>query len=188
MEACIFCDFSDLKVGKRQTKGTSWFKVNDPQLLVSHECRLQYLFVGRRFGVTLAALNSGTVWRSQFFVKALGRALAAKKCPDHRRAFKKVSNRRFRRRKQFWFPSYSLSESVSMTPRHVCKTFRANIRRSDCVGPHFTSKVDPILKLSNYNASTQIKHVFRTKVQMFTPFFRDKTLKNYTCSESLSTR
>ena len=41
---------------------------------------------------------------------------------------------------------------------------RANIK------PYLTPKVDYILKLSNYYVTTQITHVFRTKVQMFTPF------------------
>ena len=64
-----------------------------------------------------------------------------------------------------------------MTPKHVCKKIRGRIRRSDCVGPftksYLTSKVDTILKLSNYKATTKITHVFRTKVQMSTPFFGD---------------
>ena len=39
-----------------------------------------------------------------------------------------------------------------------------------------TAKVDSILKLRNYYVTTQITHVFRTTVQVFTPLFGDKTL------------
>ena len=40
-----------------------------------------------------------------------------------------------------------------------------------------TAKVDSILKLRNYYVTTQITHVFRTTVQVFTPLFGDKTLQ-----------
>ena len=81
-------------------------------------------------------------------------------------------------RKLYFFSFFVLNGPVPGTPRHAYKTFRAKkMRRSDCVGQisrHKSSpKVDPTLKLSNYKATTQISHVFRTRSQMLTPFFRD---------------
>ena len=72
---------------------------------------------------------------ASFFVKDLGLALAPKMCPDQSQAFKEVNNSRAftvgRRKKRTFF----LDEPVPGAPRYVCKTFRANIRGSDCVGP-----------------------------------------------------
>ena len=73
---------------------------------------------------------------ASFLDEVSGLALAAKTYPDQPRAFQKANNT----------PSgvsvgrsivfvYFLIEPVSGTPGHVCKTFRANIRRTDCVGP-----------------------------------------------------
>ena len=55
---------------------------------------------------------------------------------------------------------------------------RANIK------PYLTPKVDYILKLSNYYVTTQITHVFRTKVQMLTPFLEIDPAIWHTCSMS----
>ena len=51
----------------------------------------------------------------------------------------------------------------------------ANIR--SCLTP----TVDSRLKLNSYEATTQITHVFCTKVQKSTPFLRDKALKFRAC-------
>ena len=48
---------------------------------------------------------------------------------------------------------------------------RANIKSN------LTPKVDSVLKLSNYYVTTQITHVFRTKVQVFTPCSGDRPRK-----------
>ena len=96
--------------------------------------------------------------------------------------------RRFLRSFYFIFMSFFfLNDPIAGTPpsRHVCQKFHANIPRPDCVGP--TPKVDPMLKLSNYKASTQITHIFRTKVQMSTPFFLNRSWF-HTCSMSLPSR
>ena len=58
-------------------------------------------------------------------------------------------------------------------PRHVCKKFQANIRRSEYVRPtwsYISAKVDSILKLSNYCVTTQISPL-RSKCS--TTFWRD---------------
>ena len=61
---------------------------------------------------------------------------------------------------------FCLNEPVPGAPRHVGKTFRANIRRSDCARPISSNilrpKVDAILKLSDCKATTQITRVSRT--------------------------
>ena len=44
-----------------------------------------------------------------------------------------------------------------------------------------TPKVDSRLKPSNYVATPSYLHVYRTKVQMYTPLLRDKTLILCTC-------
>ena len=47
--------------------------------------------------------------------------------------------------------------------------------RRDNIKSYLTPKVDPVPKQSNYKTNTQMTHVFRTEVQMFTPLFRDRS-------------
>ena len=61
---------------------------------------------------------------ASFFVKDLGLVLAPKICPDQSQAFKEVNN----------IKAFTV-EPLPGAPRHVCTKFRANIRRTDCVGP-----------------------------------------------------
>ena len=87
-------------------------------------------------------------------------------------------------------PHSFLNEATAGTPRHVCRKFHVNIRRSDCVGSisnHVQRpKSIPCWKLSRC-VTTQSTRVFRTIVRKFTPFLGDKTLKfgtTDTCSVS----
>ena len=82
--------------------------------------------------------------------------------------------------------SYSIpipNEPLPGAPRHFfCTKFRANIRRTDCVGPIYShiwrpkSNLDWNLPGSSYVAKPSYLHAHRTKVLMYTPFLRDKTL------------
>ena len=80
-------------------------------------------------------MASGRGWHSQLFVKDLGLALAQKMCPDQSQAFKVVYNSQAftvgRKRNDLFF----LDEPLPGAPRHVCTKVRANIRRTECVGP-----------------------------------------------------
>ena len=83
-------------------------------------------------------------------------ALAPKMCPDQSQAFKEVSSSQaFTSKKSepnFFFPD----EPFPGAPRHVCTKFRANIRKTDCVGQIIKSNLTPeikyTLKPSNYDA------------------------------------
>ena len=75
---------------------------------------------------------------ASFLVAVLGLALVAKMCPDqsqvptnHRPSKRSITVRCFLRKEHALF-FLLLNQPVPGTPRHVCKTFRANIRRSDC--------------------------------------------------------
>ena len=68
--------------------------------------------------------------------------------------------RRFRRKNSVFFSFFFLDESIAGTPRHVCKTFHANVRSLDCVRranvkSYLRPKADLMLKLSSYKATTQ---------------------------------
>ena len=113
---------------------------------------------------------------------AVGLVLRAKMCQHRPQIFKKFNNAQA-------FPyendSFSLSsffflnEPIAGTPRHVCKSFEQKcedltaMRRAS--NSYLTPKVDSILELSNYYVTAQITHVFRTNVQMFVPFFGDRS-------------
>ena len=85
-------------------------------------------------------------------------ALAPKMCPDKSQAFKEVSSSQAvtvgskKSEPIFFF----LDEPFPGAPRHVCTKFRANIRRTDCVGQNnesnLTPKIESTLKPSNYDA------------------------------------
>ena len=49
---------------------------------------------------------------------------------------------------------FFLGEPLPGAPSHVCTKFRANIRRTDCVGPilNHTREIEHALKPSNYDA------------------------------------
>ena len=103
-------------------------------------------------------------------------------CPGQPRAFKR-SNTGVSVGITFFF----LNEPVSMTPRHVCKKLPAKTPRCDCVWPIFiksyvTSKVDPILKLCNYKATTQITHVSAQTHKCSCRFLHIDPEKLQTCS------
>ena len=70
---------------------------------------------------------------ASLFVKGLGLAQAPKMCPDQSQAFKEVNNSQEgkTKKKNFFFRD----EPLPGAPRHVRTKFRANIRRTDCVGP-----------------------------------------------------
>ena len=85
--------------------------------------------------------------------------------------------RRFRRKKTHVYFSFLYFSEFQVLPRHARKKFNGG--RSDCVGLniklYLTSKVDPMLRLSNYKATLRkITHV-RTKLQMSTPFSGDRS-------------
>ena len=71
--------------------------------------------------------------KASFFVKDLGLVLAPKMCPDQSQAFKEVKNSQAftvgRKKNTPFF------EPLPGAPRHVCTKFRANVPRTDCVGP-----------------------------------------------------
>ena len=75
-------------------------------------------------------------------------------CPNQSRAFKEVSNS----------PAFTvgkinkidMDEPLPGAPRHVCTKFRANIRRTDCVGP--------ILK-SNLTLNTEYRTRYTLRVK-----------------------
>ena len=79
-----------------------------------------------------------------FFAKDLGLALAPKMCPDQSQAFKDVNN------------SQAFTLSRCSLARHVCKTFSADIRRTDCVRQKheviFSAQIESALKQSNYDS------------------------------------
>ena len=82
-------------------------------------------------------MNGGRGRHSQFFVVDLGLALVAKTFPHRPQAFEMVNNGQqwsgVSIRKDICFHFIFLNEPIAGTPRHVCKKFHANIRRSDCV-------------------------------------------------------
>ena len=98
----------------------------------------------------------------------------AKTCPHRPQVFKKLNKDQAFPQAFFFqvFSRYSKARMQSFSGKcskiWLCK---AHVRS------YLTPKVDPILKLSNYKATTPITHVFWTKVQMLTPFLGDKTLK-----------
>ena len=95
----------------------------------------------------------------------------AKTCPHRPQAFNEANKGQEFPQENNFLPPFFLNKPIASTPRHVCKTFDVNIwLRKANIKSYFTPKVDSILKLSNYYVTTQITHVFRTKVQMFTPF------------------
>ena len=73
---------------------------------------------------------------ARILLKGLGLALGAKMCPDQSQAFKEVNNSQaFTAGRKKNDPLFFLDEPLPGAPRHVCTKFRANIRRTDCVGP-----------------------------------------------------
>ena len=75
-------------------------------------------------------MEEGDIYSS--FIKGLGLALAPKRCPDQSQAFKEVNNSQEEEKQMTHFV---LAEPLPGAPRHVCAKFRANARRTDCVGP-----------------------------------------------------
>ena len=76
-----------------------------------------------------------TLYVQNIYVKDLGLALVPKQiCPGQSQAFKEVNNSQaFSVRKKM--AHVYLDKPLAGAPRHVCKTFRDNVRRTDCVGP-----------------------------------------------------
>ena len=70
-----------------------------------------------------------------FFVKDLGLALAPKVCPGQSQALKKVNNSQAFTVGRKTSDPFFLDEPLPGASRHVCAKFRANIRRTGCVGP-----------------------------------------------------
>ena len=70
-----------------------------------------------------------------------------------------------------------VGEPVPVSPKHVCKTFRANTRTADSGGMNIKSclalEFHHILKLSHFEATPCFLHFHRTKVPMSTPFVGD---------------
>ena len=127
-------------------------------------------------------------WKRLFFSgPTVGLALAAKTCPHWPQSCKRSTTvRRFRRKKPLFFVCF-LMQSISGTPRYAYKKFRANSRRSDCIGlilRHASylivqswSYYDAV-KLSTWydlKATMRISYVFRTKARMSTPFLGDRS-------------
>ena len=80
--------------------------------------------------------NNGRGWHGHFFIQDLGLALVAKRVPtDHRPSKRSIMVRRFRSKQHFFSRLFFLNEPVVGTLRHAYKTFRANIRKTDYVGP-----------------------------------------------------
>jgi len=102
------------------------------------------------FRVVLTAMNSGGGGIASFgFVRDPGLALAAKSVrTDHRPS-----------KRSKW-------SGVSVGRNQLFSSFFLKIKQND------TPKNDHTLKLSNNKASAQITRAFRTKAQMFTPFYR----------------
>ena len=129
---------------------TCWFKQNASNCVVIHECHM--------FGILLTAMNIGRAWPGRFFSwgPRAGTSVEHVSQPTigHFKLKWTITFRRFRRNTYhvsfFFFPN----QPVPSTPRHACKTFRASIQRSDCVGANikwfWMPKADHILKLSNY--------------------------------------
>ena len=66
----------------------------------------------------------------------LGRALVSKTCPHRPQAFEKVNHgQAFPQENISFFDFFFLNEPIACTLKHACTRFRANVRRSDCVGP-----------------------------------------------------
>ena len=70
---------------------------------------------------------------------------------------------------------FFLKDSMAGTPRNTCVFFSSKCskicRRRASTKSYLTPKVDPMLKLSCYKASSQVTHVLCTNVQMTTPFW-----------------
>ena len=70
------------------------------------------------------------------FVKNLELALAPKMCPDQSQAFEEVNNSQaFTVGRKHQFPIFFRTIPLPGAPKHVGTKFRANIRKTDCVGP-----------------------------------------------------
>ena len=109
-----------------------------------------------------------------FVVQNLGLALVGKTCPHSppTTGLQKGQCSGVSVGKQFFF----WTSQLKVLLRHAYRRFRANIRKSDCVGPTLSNlygaKLIPYWKKvvkANYANLT----LFRTKVQMSTPFGRD---------------
>ena len=102
--------------------------------------------------------------------------------PHRPQAIKKLEIvRRFLRKKI----KIKTNEATVGTPRHVCKSFTQTFEDLTCllnIKWNITPKLDPTLKPSNYKQLRKM-HVFRTKVQMSTPFLRNRSWNfAYKCS------
>ena len=144
---------------------------------------MQWLLECHIFCIILTATNSGRGRHSRFFVQGLGLALlvAAKTCPHRPQAFKRsIMLSRLRRRKTIYPPPFFLSEPVAGTPRHfvnVSRKYSMVLTAQNQYQVIFYPQSWFLATLSDYYVTTQITHVFRTKLLMSTPFFGDKTLK-----------
>ena len=80
--------------------------------------------------------NNGRGWHSHFFVEDLGLALAQKNVSRPITGLQKRSiiARRLRRKKTF-LPTFFSGRAASRCSKACCAKFRANIPRTDCVGP-----------------------------------------------------
>ena len=85
-------------------------------------------------------------------------ALAPKMSPNQSQAFKQVnSSQAFTVGRKKHEPFFLMDELLPRASRHACTKFRANIRRTDCVGrtnikSNLTPKIEYTLKPSNYDA------------------------------------
>ena len=122
--------------------GTSWFKMNYGSSL-PHKCRLHYTssytiysnvastYIYQVFVFMLTLMNIRRGWHGRFLFQDLGLELVTKTCPHRPQALEKPK-KRFRRIcffSSFVFWTRRLQVLQGMT--YVCKTFHANVRRSD---------------------------------------------------------
>ena len=129
------------------------------------------------FSIALIAVNSGKGWYSQLFCSGPRTGARGENVSPPTTGFKNDQQRSGVSvgRKHFVFICFSERGGFRYLKARLQKN-RANGRRSDNVGPissHICRRIDPTLKLCNYKATTQIIHVFRTKAQIDTPFFKE---------------
>ena len=185
--------------------GTSWFKLNAPNC-DRHECRLQclpechiwyhmqYLLECRTFGVVLTAINSGRGWHSQLFSWG---PRAGANGENVSRPTTDLDNK--------GQPQSGVSEGIILLfmffseradSRYSKKCLyysspkfsKILLRNDNNIKSYLTPKVGPMLKLSNYKATTQIPHVSALKFRRQRRFWEVEPDTLHTFHEPLSTR
>ena len=128
-----------IHTGRKKTEvavlpGTSWFKVRErpKKIVLSATDAACNMYSDVTYFVSYwPPWTTGNGGIASYFVQDLGRALAAKMCPDQSRAFKMVINiQAFPYQETFVFCFLFLNEAVLGARRHFYKTFRANILHS----------------------------------------------------------